>query len=187
MAVDHDSVSRQTCRQQGAANDLESADPVLSPARQQSRAALAPSTCHKRPGTTRSPVASDGMSANASFPEILGTAAAIVAIGGGALALCRGAMAWYRRSIGSRQILTARLNQLAAGVTTRWVEERLGPPAFVGDFQLPPQDAVRWPAGRAGAKRASCGSMTLRLSHHRPSTPRHPTRDSSGRAPRSTA
>jgi hypothetical protein len=82
------------------------------------------------------------MSANASFPEILGTAAAIVAIGGGALGLCRGAMAWYRRTIGSRRILTARLNQLAAGVTTRWVEERLGPPAFVGDFQLPPQDAV---------------------------------------------
>jgi hypothetical protein len=43
---------------------------------------------------------------------------------------------------GSRRILTARLNQLAAGVTTRWVEGRLGPPAFVGDFQLPPQDAV---------------------------------------------
>jgi hypothetical protein len=79
------------------------------------------------------------MSVNASWPEMLGTAAAIVAIAGGALALCRGAMAWYRRTIGSRRILTAHLNQLAAGVTLRWVEERLGPPTFVGRFGIRPQ------------------------------------------------
>ena len=77
------------------------------------------------------------MSARAFLPEILGTAAAIVAIGGGALGVCRGAMAWYRQTIGSRRILTVRLNQLAAGVTTRWVEERPGPPAFAGNFQIP--------------------------------------------------
>ena len=81
------------------------------------------------------------MSANASLPEIVGTAAAVVAIGGGALGLCRGAMAWYGRTIGSRRILTARLNQLAVGVTTRWVEERLGPPAFAGAFPIPPPQA----------------------------------------------
>jgi hypothetical protein len=41
------------------------------------------------------------MGANASLGEILGTAAAFVAIGGGALGLCRGAMAWNRQTIGS--------------------------------------------------------------------------------------
>jgi hypothetical protein len=82
------------------------------------------------------------MSASVSWPEVIGTAAAVVAIGGGALGAGRGAMAWYRRSIGSRRVLAARLNQLAAGVTTRWVEERLGPPAFAGDFPVPPQQGT---------------------------------------------
>jgi hypothetical protein len=77
------------------------------------------------------------MSPSASLPELLGTAAAIVAIGGGGLAAARVAMAWYGKTIGSRRVLAGRLNQLAAGVTTRWVEERLGPPTFVGDFPVP--------------------------------------------------
>jgi hypothetical protein len=82
------------------------------------------------------------MSAIASFPEVFGTAAAVVAVGGGAVGLYRAATSWYRRTIGSRRTLAARLNQLAAGVTTRWVDERLGPPAFVTDFHIRPEQAA---------------------------------------------
>lgn len=96
-----------------------------------------------------SPVASDSMSVSASLPELLGTAAAIVAIGGGALAASRGGMAWYTKTIGSRRVLAGRLNQLAAGVTTRWVEERLGPPTFVAGFPVPPDQLATWPRSLA--------------------------------------
>lgn len=61
-------------------------------------------------------------------------------------------MTWYRRTIGSRRVLAERLNQLATGVTTRWVEERLGPPAFVGDFHIPP-DQETTPPGKPSVLR----------------------------------
>ncbi|HEX9358254.1 MAG TPA: ETEC_3214 domain-containing protein [Streptosporangiaceae bacterium] len=70
----------------------------------------------------------------ASAEAILGLAAAIVAIGGGVLAAYRGLAALYGRTVGSRRSLDRRLNQLAAGVTTRWVENRLGAPAFARWF-----------------------------------------------------
>jgi hypothetical protein len=72
-----------------------------------------------------------------SAEAILGLAAAIVAIGGGVFAAYRGFTRWYSRTIGSRRHLAKRLNQLAAGVTTRWVEDRLGTPAFAREFRSP--------------------------------------------------
>jgi hypothetical protein len=70
-----------------------------------------------------------------SAEAILGLAAAIVAIGGGAFAAYRWLAGLYGRTAGSRRRLSKRLNQLAAGVTTRWVEDRLGGPAFVREFR----------------------------------------------------
>jgi hypothetical protein len=72
-----------------------------------------------------------------SAAAILGLAAAVVAIGGGVLAAYRGLAALYARTVGSRRRLSNRLNQLAAGVTIRWVEDRLGGPAFVREFRPP--------------------------------------------------
>jgi hypothetical protein len=72
-----------------------------------------------------------------SAGAILGLAAAIVAIGGGALGAYRGLAALYSKTIGSRRRLSNRLNQLAAGVTLRWMEDRLGDPAFVREFRPP--------------------------------------------------
>jgi hypothetical protein len=72
-----------------------------------------------------------------SAEAILGVAAAIVAIGGGGLAAYRGLAALYARTVGSRSYLSNRLNQLAAGVTIRWVEDRLGVPAFVREYRPP--------------------------------------------------
>lgn len=64
------------------------------------------------------------MSASASFSEILGTAATIIAIGGGALGLYRGAAARYRQTIGSRRILTMRLRRMRRRIrqVTRQIE-----------------------------------------------------------------
>jgi hypothetical protein len=74
---------------------------------------------------------------NVSWPEIAGTAAAIVAIGGGVIGVYRTTTRAYARTFGSRRLLAVRLNQLAAGVTIRYVEERLGAPAFVRTMPLP--------------------------------------------------
>lgn len=72
-----------------------------------------------------------------SLPEILATAAAVVAIGGGAAGLYNWSGNLYRQSVGSRRDHAKRFNQLAAGVTTRYIEERFGAPAFVGVFAVP--------------------------------------------------
>jgi hypothetical protein len=72
-----------------------------------------------------------------SAGAILGLAAAIVAIGGGVFGAYRGLAALYGQTIGSRRRLSNRLNQLAAGVTLRWIEDRLGVPAFVREFRPP--------------------------------------------------
>jgi hypothetical protein len=69
-----------------------------------------------------------------SAGQVLALAAAIVAIGGGAAAVYHGISKWYSRTVGSRRALAAQLNQLGAGVTVRWIEERLGVPAFARDF-----------------------------------------------------
>jgi hypothetical protein len=67
----------------------------------------------------------------------LGTAAPIVIVGGGILGLYQAAVRVYRRTVGSRRDLARRLNQLAAGVTIRYVEERFGTPAFAHTIVLP--------------------------------------------------
>lgn len=67
----------------------------------------------------------------ASLPGGLAVGASAAAILVAAAGICRWSASWYRRTIGSRRDLASQLNQLAAGVTTRWVEERLGAPAFV--------------------------------------------------------
>lgn len=69
-----------------------------------------------------------------SLADFIYLAAAIVAVGGGSLGLYRGAMKIYRQTAGSRRDLARRLNQLGAGVTVRWVEDRFGTPAFARAF-----------------------------------------------------
>ena len=73
-----------------------------------------------------------------SAGEIFGLAAAIVAVGGAAIAIYRAMARLYRQTVGSRRALARQLYQLAAGTTIRWVEERLGTPAFTREFQAMP-------------------------------------------------
>lgn len=73
-----------------------------------------------------------------SAGEILGLAAAIVGIGGGAVAAGRGTAHFWRRTAGSRRALARSLHQLGGGTTLRWVEDRLGTPAFVREFPVLP-------------------------------------------------
>ncbi len=67
----------------------------------------------------------------------LGVAAPIVIVGGGVLGVYQAAARIYNRTVGSRRDLARRLNQLAAGVTLRYVEERFGTPAFARTIVLP--------------------------------------------------
>jgi hypothetical protein len=73
----------------------------------------------------------------ASLPEGLGVGASAVAVLAAAIAVYRWSVSWYRWTVGSRRDVASRLNPLAAGVTTRWIEERLGPPAFVRSVGRP--------------------------------------------------
>lgn len=82
-----------------------------------------------------------------SLLDNLGTAASVVAVGGAVLGLYRVATQVYGRTIGSRRDLTRRLNQLAAGVTVRYVEERFGTPAFTGAFAAAPLPPGQSPSG----------------------------------------
>lgn len=74
--------------------------------------------------------------AGLTISDTLEVAGSAVAVMGGVV----GAYSWshnlYRRSIGSRQDHARRFNQLATGVTTRYVEERFGAPAFASEFQF---------------------------------------------------
>jgi hypothetical protein len=70
-------------------------------------------------------------SVTASYPQILALAAAVAAIGGGVVWLYGRAASLYHRTLGSRRGLAKLLNQVAAGVTARYLEERFGAPAFV--------------------------------------------------------
>lgn len=72
----------------------------------------------------------------------LGIAASIAVVGGGVLGAYRGGVRLYGRTVGSRRDLARRLNQLAVGVTLRYVEERFGTPAFVRTFVPAPISAV---------------------------------------------
>jgi hypothetical protein len=67
----------------------------------------------------------------------LGNAVPIVIVGGGVLGLYQAAVRVYRGTAGSRNDLAKRLNQLAAGVTVRYVEERFGTPAFARTIVYP--------------------------------------------------
>jgi hypothetical protein len=78
-----------------------------------------------------------------SVPEALATAAAAVAIAGGAAGLYTWCRNLYRRSIGSRRDHARRFCQLATGVTIRYVEERFGAPAFVATLASVPTPAPR--------------------------------------------
>jgi len=71
-----------------------------------------------------------------SLPGELTVGASITAILVAAAGVYRWSVSWYRRTVGSRREITRLLNQLAAGVTTRWVEERLSAPAFVRSVDL---------------------------------------------------
>lgn len=91
-----------------------------------------------------------------SAREILGLAAAIVAVGGGAIAFYRGMAQLYPQTVGSRRTLGWQLYRLAAGalwVTTRWVEDRLGTPAFAREFRA--LDGARELVYHAGAPGSS--------------------------------
>jgi hypothetical protein len=79
------------------------------------------------------------------------TAAAVVAIGGGAVAAYRGGATAYRRTIGSRRDYMARFNRLAAGVTREYLEAAFGPPAFRVQTRNGEDGACECePAGSAG-------------------------------------
>jgi hypothetical protein len=63
-------------------------------------------------------------------------ASAIVAVADGVFRICRGLVALYRKTIGSRRALARLLYQLAAGVSRQWVEERLGAPASTRGIRI---------------------------------------------------
>jgi hypothetical protein len=92
---------------------------------------------------------------HSSFPDIAEAAAAVVAIGGAAFATYRGYIKWYNHNLGSRRDLAKRLNELAAGITTQWVEDRFGTPAFIKTFH-------RTAAGRVGARIPEGQDLKLR-------------------------
>jgi hypothetical protein len=75
-------------------------------------------------------------SVTASFPQIVTLAAAVVGVGGGVWWLYHQLDSLYHRTLGSRRDLAKLLNQVAAGVTTRYLEERFGAPAFVRASQV---------------------------------------------------
>jgi hypothetical protein len=70
-------------------------------------------------------------SALSHLTDDLGNAAPFVIVAGGLIGVWHACVAWYRCGPGSRRDLAKRLNQLAAGVTLQYVEERFGTPAFV--------------------------------------------------------
>ena len=76
-------------------------------------------------------------SVTASYPQILALAAAVVGIGGGVVWIYGRAAGLSHRTLGSRRDLARRLNQVAAGVTTRYLQERFGAPAFVRASNIP--------------------------------------------------
>lgn len=65
-----------------------------------------------------------------SFGESLGLASTIVALSGTAFGGWRWATGVWRRTIGSRKVVQQQLDGIACGVTTSYLEERLGRPAF---------------------------------------------------------
>jgi hypothetical protein len=72
-----------------------------------------------------------------SLSDIFSLASAIVIVGTAVLGAIGGAVKLYRQTIGSRLDLAARINQLGAGVTVRYVEERFGAPVFARAFPRP--------------------------------------------------
>ena len=72
----------------------------------------------------------------------LGVAASIVIVAGAILGVYKAAVRIYSRTAGSRRDLARRLNELAAGVTLRYVEERFGTPAFSRTIVLPRRPSV---------------------------------------------
>ena len=72
----------------------------------------------------------------------LGVAASIVIIASAILGVYKAAMSLYSRTAGHRRDLARRLNELAAGVTLRYVEERFGAPAFSRTIVLPRRPSV---------------------------------------------
>jgi hypothetical protein len=75
--------------------------------------------------------------------DIITVAAAVAGIGVAVVTGYQGAVKWFRRTIGSRRDLANRLNQLAAGVTTRYVEELFGAAAFDSKFIQPDINTMR--------------------------------------------
>src|SRR6266566_1525436 len=65
-----------------------------------------------------------------SWASAIQIAAALAAIGGAATALYRLGQVILRRTILSHRHLAACLNQLACGVTTQYIDQIFGPPAF---------------------------------------------------------
>jgi hypothetical protein len=87
----------------------------------------------------------------------LGVAASIVIVADGILGVYQAAVRIYSRTGGSRRDLGRRLNELAAGVTLRYVEERFGTPAFSRTIVLPRQPS----AGAARPQRRTLREIAL--------------------------
>jgi hypothetical protein len=119
----------------------------------------------------------------------LGNAVPIVIVGGGVLGLYQAAVRVYRGTAGSRNDLAKRLNQLAAGVTVRYLEERFGTPAFARTVVLPgnlpktpdePRSRKRTVRGRAWlASDAPTTTISARAANdeERRADPRHSFRE----------
>jgi len=69
-----------------------------------------------------------------SLTDVITLAAAIAGIGVSVAGAYTGVRRLYRRTIGSRRDLAKRLNQVAAGVTSDYINARFGVPAFARDF-----------------------------------------------------
>ncbi|MCI0687504.1 MAG: hypothetical protein L0Y54_09750, partial [Sporichthyaceae bacterium] len=64
------------------------------------------------------------------FADVIGVLAAASAVALFLVAARKGAVALWRRTLGSRRDLVGQLDRLATGTTREYVEQLLGPPAF---------------------------------------------------------
>jgi hypothetical protein len=97
------------------------------------------------------------------FLSDTGNAVPVVIVGGGVVGVYRVSRQAYRRTWGSRRDLEGRLNQLATGVSLRYVEERFGTPAFTRAFT----PAMPLPAPAAPARKLPVRALVQALADPR--------------------
>jgi hypothetical protein len=73
-----------------------------------------------------------------SFTDELSAAGSAIAIAAAAYGMSKAGIAYYRRTLGSRRQLRGRLDSIACGVTTGYVDGLFGAPAFARDLPHDP-------------------------------------------------